>query len=102
MSGFDWTAFVSELPDRIAQIRAVEAPLLCPTCGSTTPPVVERRVCSGPCGRELPLSAFHRNRATAHGRDYYCKSCRSAVRAQQWQRQKRRTAAVQGPVRRVR
>lgn len=87
-----WERFVAELPERIARIRLEDAPPVCQTCGSTTPAVVERKVCSGPCGRELPVSEFHRNRANAGGLDYYCRECRRPVRAAQWQRQKRRAA----------
>lgn len=93
-----WERFVAELPERIARIRLEDAPPVCPTCGSTTPAVVERKVCSA-CRQELPLSAFHRNRAMrGGGRDYYCRDCRRVVRAAQWQRQKRRMAGVERKV----
>lgn len=89
-----WRQFVAELPERIARIRLEDAPPVCPTCGSTTPAVVERKVCSA-CRQTLPLSAFYRNRTHADGRDSYCRECRRVVRAAQWQRQKRRMAGVE-------
>ncbi len=70
-----WQRFLAELPDRIARIRYDEAPLLCPMCGSTTEPVIERRQCAG-CKRSLPVSAFRRDRRKPAGRAYRCKECR--------------------------
>lgn len=70
-----WQRFLDELPERIDQMRADEAPLLCPTCGSTTPPVIERKWCCR-CQEWLPASAFYRNRSKPDGRDAHCKACR--------------------------
>ena len=70
-----WQRFLAELPDRIARIRYDEAPLLCPTCGSTTAAAIERRQCAG-CNRSLPVSAFPRDRRKPAGRAYRCKECR--------------------------
>lgn len=89
-----WKRFVSELPERIARLRLEDAPPLCPTCGSTTPAVVDRKTCSA-CRQELPMSAFYRNRTHRDGRDSYCRDCRRVVRAAQWLREKRRAAGVE-------
>ena len=89
-----WQRFVAELPERIAAIRLEDAPPICPTCGSTTTPVIERKTCSA-CRQPLPLSAFYRNRTHQDGRDSYCRDCRRQVRAAQWQREKRRMAGVE-------
>lgn len=88
-----WLRFVAELPERIAQIRAEEAPHVCPTCGSTTPEVIERRVCAR-CHLPRPISEFHRNRSKAGGRRYHCRECASVKRAERWQREKRLAAGV--------
>lgn len=34
--------------------------------------------CTGPCGRTLPLSAFHRDPSKSDGRTSRCRDCRSA------------------------
>jgi len=91
-----WAAFCASLGDRIAKIRADEAPLLCPTCGSTAPLVVERKTCPM-CQAFLPLSAFGRNRSRLHGVEAYCRACLKPGRAAKWQQYKRRKAASAPP-----
>lgn len=65
----------AEMLERILRIRAEEADTRCHACGSTTPEIAERKTCPL-CARELPLSAFHRDRTRADGRDPRCKECR--------------------------
>ncbi len=77
-----WQRFLAELPERIAHIRAEEAPLLCPTCGSTTPAPVERKVCRK-CHRDLPMSSFSRNRTSKDGRQFWCRWCLRPINAAQ-------------------
>lgn len=36
------------------------------------------KLCTGPCARELPLSAFHRDPTKRGGRMSRCRDCRSA------------------------
>jgi hypothetical protein len=88
-----WQRFLAELPERINQIRFEEAGALCPTCGSTTPKVVERKACVM-CSRTLPLAAFDRYRAAADGRDSRCKECRSAANKRDAKRRRARLAVA--------
>jgi hypothetical protein len=37
------------------------------------------KLCTGPCGRELPLSAFHRDPTKRSGRMSRCRECRGAA-----------------------
>jgi DNA-directed RNA polymerase subunit RPC12/RpoP len=62
--------------ERIELIRATEAPLICETCGSTTPEVIDRKWCSL-CSRWLPVGLFNRNPTKRDGRDQRCRECAS-------------------------
>lgn len=79
--------------ERIERIRFEEADLLCPTCGSTTPKVVERKACVM-CSRTLPLAAFDRHRTSADGRDSRCKECRSEANKRDAKRRRARLAVA--------
>lgn len=66
----------AEMTERIERIRLEDAPALCPTCGSTTPEVIERKWCPG-CQQELPVSAFSFRNAETGTRQAKCKPCKS-------------------------
>lgn len=66
--------------ERIERIRYEEAGTICRECGSTTPELVEKKMC-GKCGETWPLSAFHRNRRNLDGLDGWCKPCRRPYNA---------------------
>ena len=75
-----WRRFCDELGERIAAIRAEDAPLLCPTCGTTAPSVSKRKTCRN-CHREFPISAFSRNRSNKDGRQFWCRWCMRPLNA---------------------
>lgn len=68
---FDWT--MDEVDEFLAQVAAEtdpEQPLPQPTIG--------RKICAV-CGRDRPLSAFHRRTASPDGHERLCKKCASAA-----------------------
>lgn len=53
------------------------------------------KLCSGPCGRRLPLDAFHRDPTKSDGRMSRCRDCRAAAeRDRRRQRSGERVAAA--------
>lgn len=48
------------------------------------------KLCTGPCGRELPLSAFHRDPTKRSGRMSRCRECRATA-----DRERRRQTAAE-------
>ena len=55
--------------------------------------VSERKRCTGPCSRELPLDAFGVNRSKRDGRQSWCKACGAAYNAEHKEEKAARAAA---------
>lgn len=67
-----WQQFLTELPERIDQMRAEDGPV-CRGCGGPAP-AVPVKWCPD-CDRVLSVEDFNRNRARKDGRDQYCRRC---------------------------
>lgn len=82
----------AEMVERIELARLEDAPVHCPTCG-TTVHVEQSRVCYA-CKERKPMTAFARHKGDkALGREHRCKACkRVAMRphdARRYREQKR-------------
>jgi hypothetical protein len=66
-----------EMVRRIEEARLEEAPSVCPTCGSATPDIRQRKWCPG-CRLMLPIVRFSRDRSRADRLRPVCRTCCAA------------------------